>query len=216
MKKLYALSLFAAFCVLLTGAYYFSYQRSLRQSAPVKPFGTGEFSRFLEQVPDAVQEKAEAARPAAQAEEPFVTAKMSYTHIVKNQLTGEETSEEESMPVALLGLTREEIIDYLQSETEQSYADRDSTERTHYELVSFSGDSVTVQETILANPDKYECFVIAEGDYVNIYTSDRTALYMDTMLFVQEFSDEVKEDLEKGIYMETVKDLYDFLQNYTH
>lgn len=215
MKKLYALSLFAAFCVLLTGAYYFSYRNSMKRSLQQEPSGSGTFSQFLENIPEAVQEREEEL-PAMQAEEPFVTAKMSYTHITKNQLTGEETAEEETMPVALLGLTREEIIDYLQAETEQSYADQDNRERIHYELISFSGDSVTVQETILANPDRYECFVIAEGDYVNIYTSDRTALYMDTMLFVQEFSDEVQEDLEKGIYMETVKDLYDFLQNYTH
>lgn len=214
MKKLYALTLFAAFCVLLTGAYYASYRHSLKQSAE-QPAGPGAFSVLLEKVPEAVREKAEAGRPVIQAEEPFVTEKMSYTRITKNQLTGEEISREEEMPVALLGLTREEIIDYLQKETEQSYAKRDQKERTHYELISFAGDSVTVQETILVNPDKYECFLIAEGDYVNIYTSDRTALYMDTMLFLQEFSAEVREDLKKGIYMETVKDLYDFLQNYT-
>ncbi|MCI8514801.1 MAG: hypothetical protein HFI93_09300 [Lachnospiraceae bacterium] len=215
MKKLYALTVFAALCVLLTGAYYASYRYSMRHPAEEEPQTPGMFSGFLENVPGAMQEKTEENRPAMQAEEPFVTEKMSYTRITKNQLTGEEITEEEAMPVALLGLTREEIIAYLQEETEQSYADRDSRERTHYELISFAGDSVTVQETVLANPDQYECFLIIEGDYVNVYTSDRTALYMDTMLLVSEFSEEAQEELRRGIYMETVTDLYDFLQNYS-
>jgi hypothetical protein len=212
MKKQYILVSFVALCVMLTGAYYASYQYSLRHPPESE-------TRAGEEVPESSAQSAQietdSGKPAAQAQEPYVTPKMTFTRITKNQITGEEISEEETMPVALLGLTREEIIDYLQKQTEQSYTDRDSRERTHYELISFAGDSVTIQETVLANPDKYECFIIAEGDYVNVYTSDRTALYMDTMLFTSEFSEEVQEDLKKGIYMETVTELYDFLQNYT-
>ncbi len=171
--------------------------------------GRGETEQVTK---DAVQES---EIPVVRVEEPVAKTTHLYVRLVDHEVEGRTELVEEAMPDAFLGLTRNEIIDLLQRMTKDSYGNLAADERVHYELISFSSAGLTVKETISANPAAYECFVIAEGEFVNIYTADRTALYLDTMLYRTNFAEEVQEDLARGIYMRTAKDLYDFLQNET-
>lgn len=213
MKKHYMLA-FVTMCLLFTAAYYASDRYSGRH--PVTEAEERESNPEETDETEAHPAKtAEATVEVILAEEPYATDSMSCRYVIQNQITGEKTVEERSVPVSLLGLKREEIIARLEKETQNSFQQQDRDTRTHYELLSFSRDEMVIQETIMANPARYECFVIAEGDFVNIYTSDRTSLYMDTVLYRSDFAEDVQDALTQGIYMRTAVELYDFLQNHT-
>ncbi|MBR5474642.1 MAG: hypothetical protein IKU83_04420 [Lachnospiraceae bacterium] len=202
MKKKYQVIL--TFAVIIFGVIYTANVHSKKREA---------YWENKKETEEVIRE--DTTQPVAKTQEPCVQKDMKYTLILEHESTGKNEFETKTMPDEFLGLRRNELIDYLQEKTKDSYASKEAKDRIHYELISFSSSGITIKETILANPDVYTCFVIAEGEFVNIYTADRTALYMDTMLYRKDFSEDVQGELARGIYMETVMDLYDFLQNHT-
>ena len=51
--------------------------------------------------------------------------------------------------------------------------------------------------------------------YVAVYLQDGTTLYEITDLSVDDLPNEVKTELENGIYMNSAEELYGFLENYS-
>ncbi len=61
-----------------------------------------------------------------------------------------------------------------------------------------------------------ECYYIMDTDgYVTVYLSDQTTIYEETSIPISELSAELQQKLKNGIKVETIGQVYGFLENYS-
>lgn len=144
-----------------------------------------------------------------ETDEQVVLAKSAYIEECYNTDTGEISKKELSMPVEYIGLTRDGIIDYLTTYKEHS------TDKTlvNIQLVSFSSESIVIRKTVCNPTTIYNYFVISENNIIKIYNANRDSLYIDTGIDISNLEDIYKEELNKGFYIETVHELYNYLES---
>lgn len=200
------LSAVAVFAVSTT-LYYFSYQLSAarRQALPPVIEATEAESESISETEAVV---------VNENQEIYINSRMDYTVELYDTRTSERTESEERVPVAMYGLTLEDLQEYLKNLAEVENEGNEE-EEVHYELVSFSRDSFTVRKTIFEKEPVYELFLIAENGHLTAYTGDRTQVYEYTLIPLSDFPLEQQAMLTKGVFIKTLADYYDFLETYS-
>jgi hypothetical protein len=146
-----------------------------------------------------------------EADEQIVSAKATYTEECYNTDTDELTTQELKMPVEYIGLTRDDVIDYL-----TTYKNNVSDETLiNIQLVSFSKDSIVVRKTVCNPIAIYNYYVISEKNIIKIYNANRDVLYIDTGIDISNLEEEYIEELNNGFYIETIHELYNYLEGVT-
>lgn len=128
-----------------------------------------------------------------------------------NTDTEEMTKNNTNVPVEFIGLTRDELIDYLTTYKENTV---DKT-LLNIQLVSFSEKTLVVRKTICNISQLYSYFIISENDVIKIYNTNKDTLLIDTGINIENFEEKYKEELETGFYVETIHDLYNYLESVT-
>ena len=199
------LSIVAVFAVSTT-LYYFSYQLSAtrRETPPV-----------LEATePQTVALEETEALAANEAQEIYINSRMDYMLQLYDTRTSELTEQEEKVPVAMYGLTPEDLQEYLKN-LAQIENEGSEEEEIRYELISFSRDAFTVRKTVSVKEPVYALFLIAENGHLTAYTGDRTQVYEYTQIPLSDFPLEQQAMLTRGIFMKSLADYYDFLETYS-
>lgn len=148
---------------------------------------------------------------AAVEEEPVVTSDTAYIEESFDMDTGELTQANKEIPIALLGLTRTQVIDYLTTFTEEET----DYMLTNIQLVAFSREQLVIRKTVRSIKEIYKYFVICEEDIIKIYLADRQTLFADTGIDIRNISEDHKRELKDGFYIETVHELYNYLESVT-
>lgn len=128
-----------------------------------------------------------------------------------NSDTDELTEKEEKIPVDYIGLTREQVIDYL---TTYVAKNKDETLQ-NVQLVAFSPESLIIRKTVCNPTNIYNYFVISENNIIMIYNANHDKLFIDTGIDVSNIEEQYKEELKDGFYIETIHDLYNYLESIT-
>ena len=63
--------------------------------------------------------------------------------------------------------------------------------------------------------EPYEYILLEEKGYVAVYHTDRKTLYASTDILVSELPEELQKEIEKGKYISSEEQLYNFLENYS-
>ncbi len=146
-------------------------------------------------------------------ENPIITSSTKYVEECYNSDTGELTKNESDMPIELLGLDREAVIDYLTTYKINNIGTEENV--TNIQLVSFSGEQVVIRKTIRDIHEIYHYYVVSENSIIKIYNSDQKTLFVDTGIDISNIDEEHKKELEKGFYIETIHELYNYLESIT-
>lgn len=128
-----------------------------------------------------------------------------------NSDTDELIKKEEKIPVDYIGLTREQVIDYL---TTYVAKNKDETLQ-NVQLVAFSPESLIIRKTVCNPTNIYNYFVISENNIIMIYNANHDKLFIDTGIDVSNIEEQYKEELKDGFYIETIHDLYNYLESIT-
>lgn len=128
-----------------------------------------------------------------------------------NSDTDELTKKEEKIPVDYIGLNREQVIDYL---TTYVAKNKDETLQ-NVQLVAFSPESLIIRKTVCNPTNIYSYFVISENNIIMIYNANHDKLFIDTGIDVSNIEEQYKEELKDGFYVETIHDLYNYLESIT-
>ena len=146
-----------------------------------------------------------------ETDEQIVLSKSKYIEESYNTDTGEITKTEADVPIEYIGLTREGIIDYLTTYKENN------SDRTlvNIQLVSFSADSIVIRKTVCNPTAIYNYFVISENNIIKIYNANKDSLYIDTGIDISNLDESYKEELDKGFYVETIHEVYNYLESVT-
>lgn len=136
---------------------------------------------------------------------------IEYIEECYNTDTGEMTKNNTSVPVDFIGLTRDELIDYLTTYKENTV---DKT-LLNIQLVSFSEKSLVIRKTVCNISQLYSYFIKCEENIIKIYNTNKDTLLIDTGINIENFDERYKEELEIGFYVETIHDLYNYLESVT-
>lgn len=118
-------------------------------------------------------------------------------------------------PSYLIGLKREEVIEYLHNYMQDLPYSEYEKGLTSYELISFSKDKVVLRKTY--NIDKVDTryYLILQNDFIVVYYGDQKTVYEYTGLSVDKLSQHERVQLENGIFVNNLTELYALLENYT-
>ena len=61
----------------------------------------------------------------------------------------------------------------------------------------------------------FKYMIYQDGERLTVYESDSTTIYMQTDIMVDQLPEDVREQLDLGIGIQTEEELYDFLESYS-
>jgi len=86
---------------------------------------------------------------------------------------------------------------------------------TNYELVRFSKDEITIRKTYNIDTVEYKFYLTVQNDNIVVYHGDAKTIYEYTNLSITNLTQFEKMQLENGIYVKDINELYALLENYT-
>jgi len=199
MKKTYFVSLFL-FAVLAFSVYFLSYKVS------VDMYENDNSAAQIEEESKVIQVDTN--------KEQKVTNTTKY--ILEHYNAKEYTLNEETLPTPadFVGLTREEIIDYLSNYEKAPSLEDKQLGLESFELVSFSGEQIVLRKTYYPYSDNYKYYLINEGGFVTVYYIDKTTVYEYTNIALDSLPTELQDEISTGKYITDLNELYNFLENY--
>jgi hypothetical protein len=138
-------------------------------------------------------------------------------YILEHYNAKEYTLNEEAMPVPadFIGLSRDEIIDYLQKYEEAPSLEDKQLGFESFELISFSGEQIVLRKTYYPYSAQYQYYLKEESGMVTVYYIDKSTIYEYTNILVDSLPDNLKEEIKVGKYISNLDELYNFLENYS-
>ena len=131
-------------------------------------------------------------------------------------------TEKKDIPVEMIGLTRSDIIEYLEDNTE--LFDKKGEEIDSLLLVSFSAEQVVVRknihevETVLYSneeSERYNYYIAFKLDKVIVYKKDKETVFIETGITFDMLDEDTRESIDKGVWIENISVLYRYLESIT-
>lgn len=161
---------------------------------------------------------------SADSQEQMIVKKNTvYTLETYNSDKGETTTETLSIPIELIGLDREQVIDFI--ENNPSYFGDNSNKILNVMLLSFSDKEIVIRRNVeeaeeetkqynfVMEAPKY--YVILEENGVVVYKEDKTTVYMETGITEGEMDEAMAAELKYGVSIKNISELYRFLESIT-
>lgn len=143
---------------------------------------------------------------------------MPYTaYIIEtyNVATDSYTTETLRPPAELVGLTREDVEDYLKEYVDQMPLSEYEEGLASMELTEFSRKQVTVRKIYNSALVPYKYYLVVRDGYVVVYYSDKKTVFEYTHIRADELSVEDQAALSEGIGVEDAGILYGILEGYS-
>lgn len=144
-----------------------------------------------------------------------VTSKTVYELIVEDRIKNTTNSSNYDVPVELIGLNRQEVIDYYKDYLNNPSLDEINAGLISCELISFSTEKVVVKKVYDGKIAKDKFFIIEEGGFVTVYYQDKKSVFEYTRISVNYLNKEEINRLKEGFYVENEEKLYSILESYS-
>lgn len=227
LKKayIYMLSLLAL-SVLFTSCYYLSYQHALRKFNKNAIQRSEEFAALHNNnnpAPIALADNkvnieddlSEDTLPVVMQPDSVIQPTTKYILEVYDRKQGTLEQKEQNPPGDIVGLTRDEIEDYLDDYMSDLTLSEYNSGLLSYELLSFSDKSVKFRKSYDADMVPYRFYVVVKNGFVVVYNSDLKSIYDYTHIEAKNLPELDRIELSQGIYVNNLDELYALLESYT-
>lgn len=199
MKKMYIIC-FLVLCTAFSAVYFSSY-RFTQNRLQEEETGTAISDTQLVGV--------------AKAEKSIITRKTAY--ISEKYCINDESlvREESEPPIELLGYDRAGMLEYIQNYMEHMPETDKDEGLISYELTEFSKDRVVVRKTYYHGEEKAQFYLDVQMGRVVVYLTEDDSLYAYTEVKFNNLPESLRREILEGKYIETVEELYHFLESYS-
>lgn len=202
---LYFVALALGFVVLYYGAYYYALNHMTSDNIITK-------EELLEENPALSKTNyTTGVKEAGSSTTDIVTRKTDYIEELYDVDTGKLTKTTLEPPIAILGLNRTQLIDYL---SDYLVKNTDDT-LVNIQLVSFSGKTVVIRKSVRNVERIYHYYVKGTNDSIIVYKADRITPYIDTGISLEDIVEQERAYIQNGFYIETIHELYNYLEGIT-
>lgn len=200
MKRVYIyIAGFIALSAVFSTCYYLSYQNALHK-----------FNQ------NAVEKKS--VDYYVQADTGKIDTITPYTEYILetyDMVTGEKKRSKLNTPESFIGLSRNELIGYLNRYMADLSLEEFQQGMVSFELVSFSTDKVVLSKTYNSDKIKFQYYIVVYEGMVVVYYSDKKTVYEYTGIEANILPEEEQIKLNYGIYVKDEEELYGILENYS-
>lgn len=154
--------------------------------------------------------------PAASAKASIVQEDMYYVEEQVHLPAGTTSENREAIPAEWIGLSRTELEEQLQEYAAHPPVKEEAAGLCSYEIIAFTADSLVVRKTYrrAQEPTKEYYLRLLEGE-LQVYGQDQTTLLFDTGISGADLLPEDRQALEQGVYLDSIWDVYHFLESCT-
>lgn len=176
-------------------------------------YGSYRYSRKVAEE-QARERETKLSTEVAGNQEQRITSETKFVVELYHADTEETVTEERTMPSEYAGKTRTELVDYLKESLESQKKEQGEEYLTDIELVSFSKEQLILRK-IYEEPQESAYYVMAVEGEVVIYDGEKTKLLEKTGIYTANLPEEEQQKLEQGYRVESEKDLYSILENFS-
>ncbi len=217
LKKasIYLLS-FVLICVMFSVCYYISYIRALNDFNSKAIEHKEQLTALNNKpTPTTAVSQTDNGVPVINTEAITVKPSTKYTLETYDLKTDTTQTEELNPPAYLVGLTREEVLKYLDSYMNDLPLSEYNKGLISYELISFTADQIVIKKTYNKDFVPSMFYVAIKEGKVIVYNSDQKSVFKYTEIEAQNLSEEDRTALTKGIYVNSEEELYSLLESYS-
>jgi hypothetical protein len=145
------------------------------------------------------------------------TVKPSTKYILETYDMKTDTTivEELKPPAHFVGLTKEEIEEWLDEYMEDLTLSEYNKGLIDFELVSFSDKEFRLKKTYNEDFVPFRFYVAVKNGYVVVYNSDLKSVHTYTNIEAKDLSEEDRIALSQGIYVNSLEELYALLESFS-
>lgn len=118
-------------------------------------------------------------------------------------------------PSYLVGLTRNEVIEYLDAYMEDLSWNEFEKGLTAFELMQFSKQKIVLRKTYNVDLVENKYYIKSQNGYIVVFYGDQKTVYDYTSVSVENLSQAEQQQLEEGIFVKDLDELYAVLENYS-
>ncbi|MDF2951498.1 MAG: putative rane protein [Anaerocolumna sp.] len=130
-------------------------------------------------------------------------------------VTGNMTEEILQIPSYLVGLTREQVIEYLHNYLEDLPWSEFEKGLYAYDLLAFSKDNIVLRKVYNSELVEYKYYLKSQNGYIVVYYGDQKTVYEYTEVSVENLTQFEQIQLEEGLFIKDLDELYSALENYS-
>jgi len=217
LKKasIYLLS-FMTLCIMFSACYYMSYlhalnnfnqkaieQKNLLLTLTEKANPTPVVTKVVEESISVIQSKM------------TVLPTTKYTLELFDMKSNTPEIQELNPPAYLVGLTREEILQYITDYMSDMPLSEYNKGLISYELISFSDKEIKIKKSYNEDFVPFRFYVVVKDGYVVVFNSDLKSVYSYTHILAKDLPEEDRIELSQGIYVNSLDELYALLESYS-
>jgi len=142
----------------------------------------------------------------------------SYTNYILESydMTNYELHEEKlPMPSEYIGLTRDELIAYLEDYAEYPSEEDQEKFLEDIQLISYSDEEIIVRKSFKPEEIPETFYLMVENNMVNVYYKDKKTVYMYTDISLDTLPADVQSEIINIKYIRSPEELYNFLETYS-
>ncbi len=166
-------------------------------------------------VKETVQDTADADVAVDTVKEDIILPTTQYTLQTYDIITGVTNEEELPTPSYLIGLNREEVIQYLNDYMQDLPLNEFQKGLVSFEVMLFSEDNIVLKKTYNEDKVVYQYFLKEQNGYIVAYYGDQKTVFDYTGVSVENLSEYEQQQLKNGIYVKDLDELYALLENYS-
>ncbi len=140
---------------------------------------------------------------------------VTYIEETYNTVTGQLDSVQRTAPGFLIGMTREELSDYVTRYMDKMSLAEYEAGLLSYEIVSFSENKVVLRKTYDASKVPYKFYVNITDGMVTVFYSDMESVFEYTHIPAVDLAEEDRLALMEGIYVKDREELYSILEGFS-
>lgn len=205
---------FAFLCVMFTTCYYLSYLHALNDFNKRSIEQNNNLYALLEKAqPTTTPEEVESV--TVSEVEKTVLPTTQYTLEIYDMKTDTTDTQELNPPSYLVGLTRQEVVDYLDTYMDDMPLSEYNKGLISCELVYFSDEEIKIRKSYNEDFVPFRFYVVIKDGYVVVYNSDLKSVYRYTHIEAKNLPEEDRISLIQGIYVNSLDELYALLESYS-
>lgn len=147
--------------------------------------------------------------------EATVKPSTKYTLETYDLKTNTTQKQELNPPAALVGLTREQVVEYLATYMQDMPLSEYNKGLIGYELISFSEEEIVIKKTYNKDFVPSMFYVAIKDGKVIVYNSDQKSVFKYTEIEAKNLPEEDRIALIRGIYVNSEDELYSLLESYS-
>lgn len=182
---------------------------------PLSMFLLGGFSFFLMETFFYPGKQPEIVEEVASEEKQVLTSDTQYVIIEADLLDGSSVETTWNIPEQYIGMNRDRFVEAMENYEQNPPLTELNKGFVSVEVKSFSTKKVVVRKNYFFSEAKQHFYLTVRNNVVVVMCEDLKTVYMNTTILMNALPERIQTEIMLNKYIESEKELYDFLETYS-